>query len=238
MKLLCFLCLVTSCSAQLFTTGGYIGNLSPNVPVTVPNLILVAHGDSITYDKGASNYIQVVWGLINSGQGLYPSVLQRGISGASYNYSWNGQSDPDTLTQDAILLVDTYRQGGKTNWLVVFAGTNGMTPALGNHSAATEYANFKTYISARIAAGWLSKNIVVCTMLPRSGFTDATRQAFNMSLVGDDGGYGYKLARLDLNANIGAAGADTNTTYFQDGIHPTTVGQSIIAGIVYAAMYP
>ncbi len=238
MRTILFLSFALSGWSQVFTTGGYINGLSPNVPANNPQMIIVAHGDSITADKGASNYIQVVWGLVNAGQGMYAKVYQRGINGISYNYAWPTSGYASTLTEDAALLVDAYQQPGKTNWLVVFAGTNGLNGSLGNHSAATEYANFKTYIAARIAAGWRAANIVVCTMLPRTGFTDSIRQTFNTSLVGDDGGYGYKLARFDLNANIGAAGQNLNTTYFYDGIHLTTVGQSIAGGIVYGAMYP
>lgn len=226
--------MITLRSGVGLTTSG--GAAEVRVQPPADNLLVATHGDSMTRDQGRFNYLFVLQASILSGQSLRAATAQRGINGISYNYRWTGEPYTETMATDAPLVVDPARRTDIPSWLVVFAGTNGM--AIGLHSAATEYADFKTYIAARIVAGWSANRIVVATMLPRGGFTDATRQTFNASLVGDDGGYGYRLARLDQNASIGDAGDSADATYFYDTVHPTIAGHSVIAGIIYSAMFP
>jgi lysophospholipase L1-like esterase len=142
------------------------------------------------------------------------------------------------MTVDAISFVDPAQRGGIPNYLVVFAGTNGIHPSLGNHSAATEYADFQSYIAARTAAGWAATRIAVCTMLPRTGVDETVRTTFNALLVSGASTYGYKVARFDLNASIGAAGQNLDTTYFYDGTHMTDAGHAIAASIISAVLIP
>lgn len=220
------------------TLSGSAGTIRPNIAPVAADMLIATHGDSITRDQDQNNYVFALKTLIVSSRSQYPRLVPRGINGISYNYRWSSEPYTETMITDAPISVDPLRTSIVTSWLIVFAGTNGMNGSLGNHSAATEYTNFKTYIAARISAGWSANKIVVVTMLPRTGFTDATRQTFNASLVGDDGSYGYRLARVDQNANIGAAGADTNTTYFYDGTHPTPAGHAIIGQVIYNAMFP
>ncbi len=228
---------------MIFLRGGAClkngsGTMRPNVQPVAADLVVASHGDSLSKDFGKDNYIFQLKALITSGQSLNARLAQRGINGISYNYRWPSEPYTATMLTDATAVVDPVRVSGINSWLIVFAGTNGMVASLGNHSAATEYADFKTYIAARISAGWSANKIIACTMLPRTGFTDSIRQTFITSMVGDDGGYGYRLARLDQNANIGAAGDDTNLTYFYDGTHPTAAGHAIIASTIYGAMFP
>lgn len=238
------LALVTAClplQAQVRSGTSIVAQgtapLAVRVPPSPTTVNVVVHGDSITKDQGRFNYSVVLASTITSGQGAVVALTARGINGISYDYRWPSEPYNATLITDATGQIDPLQTAGIPNWLIVFAGTNGMNASLGNHSAATEYANFKTYIAARIAAGWTSNRIVVVTMLPRVGFTDATRQAFNASLVGDDGGYGYRLARVDQNSTIGDAADAADTNYYYDGTHPTVAGQAIIADVIYHAMF-
>lgn len=51
-------------------------------------------------------------------------------------------------------------------------------------------------------------------------------------------GQGVVLARADLNANIGAAGASQNLTYYEpDQIHPNAAGLAILTPIIFG-VYP
>jgi lysophospholipase L1-like esterase len=223
---------------MIFTASGsslLLGGAALHETVLPPavDLNIVSHGDSMTRDNPPTNYIQIVKGLILTNKAWNAKTTPRGINGISYNYAWSGDPYAATMIGDGSV-VDALKFPGLNNWLFVMAGTNGMVAALGNHSAATEYADFKTYIAARIAAGWVASRIVVGTPLPRTGWTDAVRQSFITSVVGDDGGYGYKVARHDLGT-IGAAGADANTTYYYDGIHPTTTGHSVMGNTFYTA---
>lgn len=227
--------------AQVFLRSGVpltnsTGLLRPRITPQIPSIVLASHGDSISRDLERSNYLFVVWTNIVSGVGIAPRFAQRGINGISFDYRWPSEPYTATMIEDALLAVDNVQYSGATNWLVVFAGTNGI--ALGLHSAATEYANFKTYIAARIAAGWSADRIVAVTCLPRNGINNTIRDAFNASMAGDDGGYGYRLARVDLNTDIGENGDNLDTTYYYDGIHPTEAGHAIIASVIFASMYP
>lgn len=224
--------MITLRSGAMVNAGGII---APRVP-TVADLHIAAHGDSMTRDVGLSNYIYQLKTLVNTETGEHAQLTQRGINGISFNFKWEYEQIDETLLTDAPDTIDTAIEPSIDNWLIVWGGINGM--AIGLHSAATEYADFKTYIAARIAAGWDADKIIVVTLTPRSGFTDTTRQTFNASLVGDDGSYGYRLARTDLNANIGDAGDEANTTYFYDGIHLTAAGHAIVAQIIYDTMFP
>jgi lysophospholipase L1-like esterase len=199
---------------------------------------ITTNGDSITIDRAYLNYSFVLHGLMTAALGQSASLTQRGTNGISYNYDWSGDPAIGTMTVDAISFVDPAQRGGIPNYLVVFAGTNGIHPSLGNHSAATEYADFQSYIAARTAAGWAATRIAVCTMLPRTGVDETVRTTFNALLVSGASTYGYKVARFDLNASIGAAGQNLDTTYFYDGTHMTDAGHAIAASIISAVLIP
>jgi len=147
---------------------------------------------------------------------------------------------PYDLIDDAAVNVDTLSplfKPGATNVLVLFAGSNDIW--LDGASGSTTYSYFQTYISARLSAGWNASNIIVVTMLPRqSGSTQETaRQAYNTALVGGASTYGYRLARVDQDSNIGCAGCQNNTTYYQsDQTHLTDAGQSVAASIIESVL--
>lgn len=209
--------------------------INPALPHPTPTLNLVVHGDSMSLTGGVLQiHTPRVAALILAGGVDAAQWTRCGINGASYNYAWPDAGYPYTLIQDAPLRVDPMLSLTLPNWLIVLAGTNGIV--LGGHSAATEYADFQAYIAARILAGWPAGQIVVSTMMPRTGLSEVTRGAYNTSVVNGAVTYGYQLARLDLNPNIGAAGQNLDTTYFLDGTHPTDLGQSIVASIEYGVM--
>lgn len=196
----------------------------------------MTHGDSISRQLGADNYLYELQGLIASNRSEKAHVWQRGTDGISWAYDWPEDPGTETMTSEAAAVIDARRIGTKPNWLVAFAGTNGL--AVGGHSAATEAADFVTYLNARLAAGWSASRIVVPTMLPRTGVDEGLRSAYNTALVNAATSAGCQVARLDLDPDIGAAGQDLDTDWFADGIHPTAAGHTRIAEIVYDAMFP
>ena len=201
---------------------------------------IAAHGDSITVGADTPNhpYLEDLAALITSSS-VTVSTLNGGTSGISWKYAWPSSPNPNTMIQEAPTVIDPdlALSGYKEKWLILFAGTNGMNLALGNHSAQTEYANFEEYIAARRTAGWPMNRVIVCTMLPRGAGEEAARAAYNPMLVAGATQYKYRLARFDLDANMGQAGQNSNTTYYLDGTHPTNAGQTILAGIIYQTMY-
>lgn len=201
---------------------------------------ILAHGDSITLGTTGTTtpYLPIVAASVLSGKAITADYRNCGVDGNGWNYAYT--SNPPTvqnLTQGAYENVDRYLSATLTNYLICFAGTNDIH--LNSKTGAQAYAYFQTYIAARIAAGWPAANICVCAMLPRQGIKETERGDYNTALVGGASTYGYKLARLDQNANIGLAGCDADTTYFNtDRIHPKNAGQTVIAATIYAAMFP
>lgn len=203
---------------------------TPEFPGATVNL--VSHGDSMSLTSAVTrNYLPRVAALIVANGVGVPSWTRCGINGASWNYAWPSAGYPLTMLQDARVRVDPARRN-VPNWLFLLAGSNGVM--LNARTAAQEYADFQTYLAASISAGWPAARTIVGTMPPRTGMSEVTRSAYNAFLVGDPSG--CKLARIDLDPNIGAAGQDTNLTWFLDGTHPTDAGHAIIAQLIYNQM--
>lgn len=225
---------------MIITRTGSVADVRLRSVPTVAHRIL-AHGDSITngWRNEGTNYVSgALVGLIRSQRGEFAKAEARGLSGNSFNYDFghvNGFGR--TLLEDGPLYVDGWRkQSAATNWLVVFAGTNGIR--LQHNTAAAEAGYFETYVAARISAGWNPDNIVVCTMLPAVDPSASPRDDYNALLVSLAATYGYRLARFDLDETIGQDGDAANTTYYGDGLHPTAAGHAIMGQIVFDAMFP
>jgi lysophospholipase L1-like esterase len=205
------------------------------------NVYIAAHGDSITVGADSPDYPYLTdLSALVASSSVSVTTLNGGTSGISWNYTWYPNvTNPNTMIQEAATLIDPVLAltGYKTKWLILFAGTNGMNLSLGNHSPQTEYANFQQYMAARVNAGWDMTHTVVCTMLPRGSGEEASRVAYNALLVSDTPQFKYRLARFDLDPTMGQAGQNSNTTYYLDGTHPTNLGQTILAGILFTAMY-
>jgi peptidoglycan hydrolase-like protein with peptidoglycan-binding domain/lysophospholipase L1-like esterase len=194
------------------------------------DLYVQVHGDSMTF-RGFYPYL--LKKEIENNQDLNTLVRTRGFGGVSWN---RAQLTRPKLIDDGLIAVDTTLGDGDVNWLIGFAGTNGI--ALDLNSAATEYANFETWIDDRINAGWDPSNIIIGTMLPRDGVSNTTRDSYNNLLIAGATTYGYTIAPFHLNASIGANGQDADTDYFLDGIHPTIAGYQIMSDIIYDIMFP
>jgi len=206
------------------------------------NVLVVAHGDSITYGQGTgvSEWYLIRLTTLITTSVRTPTAVNAGTPGISYNYAWSGWPDnPNTMIQEGAAVIDSHLSdaGYKTKWLIVFAGTNGMNLFLANHSAEVEFANFEQYMAARRLAGWDMSNTVVCTMLPRGAGEEARRTAFNGYLVAGASYWKYKLARFDLDPNMGQAGQNDDPVYYSDGVHPTDAGHAILAAILNQVMY-
>jgi hypothetical protein len=210
--------------------------LAPKTPPLIGDLILASHGDSISHDQGTSNYIFTLANLIASGQAKMATIRPRGINGISWNFHWVGEPYPLTMIDDAPGNIDQVRRVDIPSWLILFAGTNGI--AIGGHDATTEVADFQDYVEPRLVSGWPAARMPVCTMLPRTGVDEGVRDDYNAGLITAAEAAGCPVVRLDLNANIGAAGQNLNSTWFYDGIHPTVAGQDEIAQEIYEVMFP
>lgn len=210
--------------------------VAPTYEPAAAALNLISHGDSNARDRGDANYIFELAALILANDGDRAIVTQRGINGISWEWAWNGDVYDGTLIDHAPVAIDPALRTDIPNKLILLGGINGM--ALGGHSAATEYANFETYITDRIAAGHDPDDINVCTLTPRDGFPYATIAAYNALVVAGAATHGYRVARLDLDPDFGVEGADANPAWYYDGKHYTNATHTKIAGILYDLIFP
>lgn len=171
------------------------------------------------------------------GDGL--AVTASNEATASIGWAWNtsGAKTTPNLISLAATQVDPLLNAPNSPWLILFAGTNDITYG---DTAAQAYASFQTYIAARLAAGWPAARTIVCTMLPRGSAVEAARTPYNASLVSGASTYGYKLARLDLDPNIGQANQNTNPEFYEQtfAIHPNIAGMTIVASDIAAIFAP
>ena len=221
----------TATSSAFNTSNGVFKTSSAS------SIQIIAHGDSITDGSAASEgYVTRLVRSLYVASGIKADYKNRCIGGQGFTYVYNSSAYPNNLVDDAAAEVDAAMSGSLTNYLIVFAGTNDYK--LGAKTPAQIRTAFQTYIAARIAAGWTASRICVCTMLPRETVNETDRSTINSNFTADAGTYGYTLAPLHLNASIGAAGQQNNTTYFLDTIHPTDAGQAIIASIIKGVLFP
>ena len=178
--------------------------------------VLVVDGDSISAGIGAAlnkNYLRQLT--------LPPTVR-------TYNL---GESAifMQTLASEAPARANPLFEGGKTNSLLIFAGTNDLD--FGGRTPAQVYEDVKTRCQSAIASGVPAANIIVVTMLPRDN-DEANRVAYNNLIRGDASGIGYRVADVASNPQIGQNGQNANATYYVDRIHPTSAGYAIISSYV------
>lgn len=185
---------------------------------------LLAEGDSIT---GGQTY-------------CYP--YQNGYSPATLgnNAATSGAALSNLTTRAAaldILLPPSTNRAGRKFLFSVLVGANDLATYPGG---ASQYAiDYAAYCDARRAAGW---TLIVITVLPNThiGFnalratlnTEIRLWTTNGSIV--PGQHADAICDFAADPTMGPDGAELDTTYYADGLHPTATGQAILAGI-YAA---
>jgi lysophospholipase L1-like esterase len=224
---------ITMFGVMTNTTGIHIDSITATSVMATPN-ILVADGDSITA------------GLVAN---TLPWPTQVGtIIGGTWTIS-NRAVPSQTLADmesDASIEIDGLFGHEYTRAILVcFAGTNDIYGNVdADDTAATTLSRLSTYCTARNAVGW---DLVVVTMLPRTVTTgslpavqqthfNSRRAAFNTSVRANYLTYADRLADVALNTTIGEDGDQSDTTYYQDGVHPTNAGAAILASEILAVL--
>jgi hypothetical protein len=125
--------------------------------------------------------------------------------------------------------IDPLLVAGGQNILVIAGG--GRYSIVGRtDTAAAAFSALQTLCTAARAAGW---KVLVTTILPSTSLTDATRVALNTSITGAGfvGTYADAVADVAGNATIGAAGANTGTSYMT-----TNIGLLLRGGRIYGSI--
>lgn len=197
-------------------------------PAATANPFVLFEGDSLTQGVNTTLNTQEYPDLV-------ATALQSSFAQNYRNFAVAGSGFPDLTNRASI--IDSYLQPGRgpgKNILVVWAGTNDIN--LGGLTSSAALTRMQTYCQARQLAGW---KVVVLTMLPvtSSTTTETSRIAFNTSVRSNWQNFANALADVGGDANIGAPGANTNTTYYNaDLIHLTPLGYTIVAGYVQTAL--
>lgn len=144
------------------------------------------------------------------------------------------QSGGTVETQDANRVrweTQIYRSGAPLNLIVLAIGTNNLH--IGD-SASTVYAGIAAYVNAVKSTGY---EIVISSILPRASFISTAKETERLALnqlLKDNwlsmGAIGY--INYDNEGTMGSNTFVTNTTYYGDGTHPTTVGYALLGTYV------
>ena len=192
-------------------------NLAPQI-----RDVIAIDGDSITEGYG-STFLQ------NRPRQL-AALLSR--PALVYDKGYYGTLLATRVTNYAADVAPLYNASATNNLLEIFAGTNDND---GTNTAGTAiYTNLTSYVTAAHSTGW---KVLVGTMLPRNGWSanQTTEQlAFNVLVRANAAGAD---AVIDYAADptMGNASNVTNTLYYIDGVHPTTLGYGYLAQIEAAS---
>lgn len=198
------------------------------IPVTVPASAIVFEGDSLTEgDQAFAN--------------AYPTVLMAALTG---NHDWintgvSGQTLATMATDRAAQIDPFYSAGIARNVCVMWGGTNDMSTAGGNQTAATTLTRYYAHADALRTAGF---STIGLTMLPRSdagipGDFNTKRATFNTDVRANWASHLDALVDVAADTRIGDDGDSDDLTYYAaDKVHLTIAGYQIIADLVAPAL--
>lgn len=188
-----------------------------------PTTTLVIDGDSISQGFSATrnrNWVREVLDVAPASGYRSYCTAQQGLT-------------LSTMTSEAAARVDVLKGSG-ANVLVVFAGTNDIAAGA---SGATTYSRLVAHCQARVAAGWLRANIIVCNMLPRGDASFETeRVAFNTAVANNALANWGAVVDLAAVSGLGGAGDNTGSNYNADQVHPNNAGHILISTAVLATL--
>jgi len=180
---------------------------------------LIAEGDSITDGFGATlmqNYVRQAEPFIKK-----PMTI--------FNIANYGDTLAGRLAAYPLAVAPNFVPGAADNILSIFAGTNDIANGA---TFATMQTNIQQYCTLAHTTGF---KVLVATILPRTGFStqaESLRQEYNTWMVSNWPTFADGLIDFNGDPTIGGLeSVSANTTYYIDGIHPTTLGYSYMAQI-------
>lgn len=212
--------------------------------LATPDVMLIGVGDSFVIDTGIpQNIIFQTSALIRTGQrtgnvGAVVTTPNFGHNGHSYDYAWPSSGYAFDMYQDlpVSVLPCKLRRVNARRLFWFNAGTNGLF--LKGNSAAQEWAAAERCIQFLISGGVPMADVCLDTVTPATGRDETKRTDFNALLRTGQATYGFKIADIALDPDMGPAGSDLNATWYRNGLHPTIAGAAKIAALIYAQFYP
>jgi lysophospholipase L1-like esterase len=149
-----------------------------------------------------------------------------------YDKGYFGDTIMHRVSNYAADIAPIYNPLAINNILEIAAGTND----IGGTTTDVQVEGYlQSYITAAHATGW---KVIVATILPRNGFT-TTQNTYlaNVNTWIRAGSSGADaIADYAADPTMGNSASVTNTTYYADGTHPTTLGYGYLAPIEAAAV--
>jgi lysophospholipase L1-like esterase len=190
---------------------------------------VAALGDSITYGYGNPSLYSWTTALDELMPASYAYTLTKGTSGATL----------ESFVAENTNGVRFYKPS--TDIFIIMLGTNNAKPE--NQAAATAnfVANYQAFIDVIMDNNSRNPSVYITTPPPAfansftidPAFVNQNIDAMVTSL------HGYRgTTVIDLNDDLMALFSANQSTYLQDGIHPTVAGDQVIAQAIYAAMIP
>lgn len=198
-----------------------------------PTFNIVVHGNSLAIGYASASAYTMYNGI--TGATLAP------LASDYFNCSTSGIATATLLANAPSVIDPLYNTGipAARRVAILWEITNDLANNLYTDTVA--YNNVKAWCQARKAVGW---KVIVCTCLPRSnggltGNFETYRQSVNSQIRANAIGQGWadQIADMGGDATIGAAGASTNSTYYNaDQIHLTSAGHTIAATYITTAL--
>ena len=193
-------------------------NLQPQIKDVV-----VFDGDSITEGYQST----FLWNRARQSQAQFSKPAR------VFNKGYFGDTMAHRYSNYAGDIAPLYSSTAKNNILEIFAGTNDNDGT--NTSCTAIYGNMTSYVAAAHATGW---KVIVGTMLPRNGWSgnQITEQGACNTLIRANSAGADAIADYAADATMGVQANTTNTAYYADGTHPTSLGYGYLAIIEAAAV--
>lgn len=196
---------------------------SSKKPLTLTDSNIVIDGNSVVY--GAT---------VDHATESFPAVLATlspfDTNGSVItNLGVNGQTTAQMISNFPVNVVPM-KLYGKSNFYLCLEGTNDL---YFGGSAEDAYNRLNYLCTIAKFAGF---EPFTYTVMPRSNAGtppdfETKRQALNGFLRAKP--FLFGLIDIAADANLGDPGAETNATYFNDLVHPTALGQALIASITH-----
>lgn len=170
---------------------------------------------------------------------IYPQYVERMLSldanrDVSHNVATGGETLYPTMVMDAPHQVDAKILGANyQNIAILWAGTNDIYLD-STLDASILHESIRDWCIGRKEAGF---QVILCTITPRSDYGtprsfEKNRQALNEMIRGHYIEYADGLADIAADPQIGNAGDELDTIYYNDRVHMTPLGYAIVANIV------
>lgn len=209
---------IWSCNSPLTDATCVFGNYAIGTSSVTPTLTYV--GDSLTIGNGLNT--------------PYPNSVTpptyNGVALSVSNIGVVSRTVSTMMDKAAINLNPLYAYKSGLNIAVILGGTNDLftgSTAAQTYSLIQQFAQHQRSLGFKVLVGTLPSAVTI----------DTDRQTVNTYIRAGWQTFADGLVDFASNANIGAAAAYTNATYFQvDQIHPTNAGNTIMAGLAQTAI--